>query len=135
MKDQLTMSSEDLATRVWVHDPTHLGFAMTPLFQSFMVPAIGEAMANLARTSGRPPQTHEVRIYHHGYVYDRSPGNGDGPDAEQRRASLEARRPAFQQIRANFERIVREDLLPAYQELDRLTYGVKSREDAFNALD
>ncbi len=107
---------------------------MTPLFQSFMIPAVGKAMAKLARTSERPPRDHELRIYH-GYAYNASMGDADGPDGEQRRAALEAMRPAFPNIRKDFERIVREELLPAYDELDRLTYGLKSREDASHALE
>lgn len=133
MQEQLTMSDDDLRRGVWVHDPTHMGFAMTPLFQSFILPAITEALAVVGRSGGAPPVRREVRVYH-GYSYDLAADPPSRPDPLRRRATLEAMRPGFQRIRQDFERIVNEQLLPAYRELDQWPLRVHDRADASTAL-
>lgn len=131
--EQLTMSEEDLATHSWVHDPTHLGVAMTPLFQSFMLPAIERAMENLARATGRPPHRSISRVYH-GYVYDAVEAEPARPTPEVRRAGLEAMLPQFRQLTAEFNRVLTEELLPLYAELDGLAARVTTRAEALAAL-
>lgn len=134
MEHHWTLTEADLADRFWVHDATHLGFAMTPLFQSFMIPAVGQAVAHIMQAAGRPAAPREVRIYH-GYLYDEVTEQSPKPDAVATRHRLEAMRPQFEHVRARFDAIVTNELLPAYEELEGWTRGIQNRSDAAHALE
>ncbi len=134
MENRWTLTEADLANRFWVHDPTHLGFAMTPLLQSFMIPAVGEAIAHITRATGRNSSPREVRIYH-GYPYDEVTEKSPEPDPAAARQRLEAMRPQFQGLRARFDAIVTNELLPAYEELEGWTHQIQTRADAAQVVE
>lgn len=125
-EEQFQLSTEDIEQGLWVHDGTHLGFAMTPLFQSFQLPAIEDAMAAIGRVSSA-----RTRIYH-GYAYNEQvgPAPHQGPPKE----ALLAMRSRFATVREDFERTVQVDLLPAYQALDDLSQALQNTADAIRAL-
>jgi phosphohistidine swiveling domain-containing protein len=133
LEEQLTMSEEDLHTAFWAHDPTHLGFAMTPLCQSFLIPSIDQAFKHIIGPDGNPFKRGQVRIYH-GYAYDQVGAEGVAADPQQRMAALETMRPRFNTLRQDFDRIVETELLPGYRELDEKTKTVRTRQDALNDL-
>lgn len=113
-----------------MHDPTHLGFAMTPLFQSFLIPSIRKALTNVARAADRPDDQSEIRIYH-GYAYESVKTPSQSPDADRPPESLP---PSFQNIPAKFDRIVKVDLGPLYEELDQWPARIQDRWEASLAL-
>lgn len=133
LEEQLTMSEEDLRTGFWTHDPTHLGFAMTPLFQSFIIPSVDQAFKHIKGADGQPFKRNAVRIYH-GYAYDQVGAEVTPADPEQRMAELDAMRPRFNSLRQDFDRIVETELLPGYRELDEKVRGVRTREEALEGL-
>lgn len=131
-KERITLSADDINQRFWVHDATHMGFAMTPLFQSFMMPALDEGMSRAASRLGVPMGEERARIYHDYYYASVQPAPGD---PEQNRAAFGAKLEAlFPRIRQDFDRIVTDEILPRYRALERATDTVRTTEEAMAGL-
>ncbi len=64
LEETLSLSEKDLHERFWVHDADHLGFVMTPLFPSFIVPALDRGLRRAAASLKFPVPPSTVRIYH-----------------------------------------------------------------------
>lgn len=130
LKEGLLLSTRDLERRVWEHDSTHLGFVMTPLFQSFVAPALSCGIAEADRRLGLPERFYEARIYHD-YYYEAEDAVDLDPDGEAG-VCLAA---GLAEIRREFDRIVAEELLPRYRELMALADSVRTGSEAVCALD
>ncbi len=127
--EKITLSRQDLEQRLWHHDATHLGFAMTPLFQSFMAPALAQALNDLI-PEGKEGPGFETRVYH-GYIYVASPpGQGKGPTVPS-----EAMKEEFANIRPRFDRIIAEEILPQYEAIERMAEAIQTPEQAASALE
>lgn len=134
LREQIILSDNDRETRYWVHDSTHLGFAMTPLFQSFMVPAVLRGVSTAAAEFHLPMGTNQARIYHD-YYYEEARPETEAPDPARIQEAEATMQPRFATIREDFDRVVTQELLPMYGELDAMTETIQTRVDAIQALE
>lgn len=130
---RMTLTEEDLTERTWEQDGLHFSHPLTPLFASYMVPAMTEGTRR-AMAALKAPMMQFVGKVHDGYFYQAViPRRGD-PEHIQRE-HLEAIRPLLGHQRQNLSRWVSEVLWPLHQEIDRMARHLASCADARNALD
>lgn len=115
-QNELILSEQDKQTGFWVQDDVHLAHALTPLFASFMVPAVTEG-TKAAFANMKMPLTQfrfklaDSRVYQQNVPF---PG-----DVEERlEAHKEAVKPLLPVLKQRLQRIVDEELLPFYHRLD-----------------
>jgi hypothetical protein len=71
---------------------------MTPLFQSFMVPALLRGVSNAAAKFHLPMGTNQARIYHD-YYYEEARPETETPDPARMQEAEATMRPRFGTIR------------------------------------
>lgn len=132
LQERITLSPDDISRHYFVQDGSHLGFAMSPLFASFMVPSVSEGTRRAFAALHFPLRQFLGRI-RDGYFYQALvPADGDPADAWRRyRESIRALWP---DLIPRYRRTVNEEILPLYGEIDAFSVGVLSATDAVAAL-
>ncbi len=132
MQAELTLSPKDLQTHSWSQDGLHFGHPLSPLFASYMVPAMTEG-TRLAMGALKAPLRQFIGKIHDGYYYQAVvPAEGD-PQAIMK-AHERVLEPLMGRQHAVFQTIVEEELWPLHHEIDQLSDGIQTFSDAIGAL-
>lgn len=132
LEERISLSPNDIAAHYFVQDASHLGFAMSPLFASFMVPSISEGTRRAFAALHFPLRQFLGRV-HDDYFYQALiPAEGDPAELERR--YREEIRNYWPDLVARFQRAVTEEILPLYGEIDAFAIGIRSMADARTAL-
>jgi len=129
----ITLSTRDLHERSWSQDGLHFAHPLSPLFASYMVPAMTEGTRR-AMACMKAPIRQFISKIHHGYYYQSVvPAPGD-PEAvlREHRALVE---PRLGRQQALFAEVVANEIWPLHQEIDRLTRSMVSATVAISGLE
>jgi len=132
LEETLSLSEKDLHERFWAHDADHLGFVMTPLFQSFIVPALDRGLKRAAALLKFPVPPSTVRIYH-GYYYRSvlSPPQAFDCGGSESAPTIDSK---FSHLGQAFQRTVREEILPTYEAFEKATEKIETVDQAILGL-
>ena len=132
MKETITLTPQDREEYLWNQDALHFGHPLTPLFASYMIPAMTEG-TRISMGRLKAPFRQFIGKVHDGYFYQAVvPAPGD-PETLQREHQ-EALKDLFHDQHQRMMRIVEERLLPLHQELDTMAKGPISAPSAIAAL-
>ena len=129
----LELGESERQTGYWIQDEVHFGHPLTPLFASFQIPSLTVGTRRAFEALSMPIMEFRARLVD-GYFYQWAV---EAPDAEaraqrQRRLMAEDIIPSHPE---RFQRVVREELLPLYADLQRRAATLATREDALAALE
>ncbi len=132
IQDRITLSDEDIKERVWVQDGLHFGHPLTPLFASYMIPAMTEGTRRAFEWLKAPIRQFLSKI-HDGYYYQAVvPAQGDPDVIEQEHRAIVA--PLLGHQREDLKRCVNDVLWPMHEEIDILARTMQTNDDAITAL-
>lgn len=132
IKDRITLSPEDLKTRVWNQDGLHFSHPLTPLFASYMIPALTEG-TRLAMTTLKAPIRQFISKVHQGYFYQAVISAEGDPEAIQDE-HVKVVQPLLGHLRENLANEVEDVLWPLHEEIDERARQVATADDALIAL-
>ncbi|WP_053960770.1 PEP-utilizing enzyme [Sulfobacillus thermosulfidooxidans] len=114
-QSEITLSSQDLAEHFWVQDGLHFSRPLTPLFASYMIPAISDGTQR-AMAALKGPVRQFIGKVHDGYYYQAViPLPGDPKDTLYQHQN--ALKPFMSQQSAQMKEIVDSVLMPLHQEI------------------
>lgn len=127
-KNDLILSENDKQHTYWMLDDTHFSRPLTPLFASFMLPAV-TAGTKRAFENMKLPIVQFITKSDHGYYYQSAPAHPE--PFEERMARHKEKMSAFYpRIKSYMEGIVSESLMPFYRKLMDRSTRVLSRQEA-----
>lgn len=132
MQEHITLSDADKAQYLWSQDGLHFGHPLTPLFASYMIPAMTEGTRR-AMDAVMAPIKQFICKLDHGYFYQAVvPRTGD-PEQIQK-DHLERIAPLMGHTREDLARYVDDVLWPLHQEIDAVTSAMGDIDQAAQAL-
>ncbi|PSR23654.1 MAG: hypothetical protein C7B45_02490 [Sulfobacillus acidophilus] len=132
LKERITLSADDIKERLWTQDGLHFGHPLTPLFASYMVPAMTDGTRR-AFESLKSPMRQFISKIHDGYYYQSVvPAEGDPRAIEREHRAVVA--PLMGHLRENLARYVEDVLWPMHEEIDTLARTTQTNADAIATL-
>jgi len=132
-KENLILSEDDKRQGYWMLDDTHFTRPLTPLFASFMMPAV-TAGTQRAFDKMKMPLLQFVVKSDHGYYYQMTPPH---PEPFEERAIQHQKKmeSLFPQIKTYMEQKVNEFYMPFYDKLVERSTGQLSLSDALRYVE
>jgi len=132
VREQLFLTEEEKQSHFWVQDSLHFPHPFTPLYSSFMIPAMTEG-TKLAFRNLRLPVQQFIAKYVDGYYYQAMPMVPNPHELVEEHQQL--MRNVFPHIYDNLLEQVDQTLLPYYRQLDRYARETCSREQAVERIE
>jgi phosphohistidine swiveling domain-containing protein len=130
--EAITLNDRDMREHFWTQDALHFGHPLTPLFASYMVPAITAGTLSAMTTLRAPVQQFIGKVYD-GYFYQAVvPAPGD-PE-EQMRIHQQTLHALMDHQNERFQATVVRQILPLYAEIDAMSQRTLTPEDAAKGL-
>lgn len=132
MQEDITLTPKDIEEYLWSQDALHFAHPLTPLFASYMIPAMTEGTA-LAMGRLKAPMRQFICKVHEGYFYQAVvPAEGD-PETiqEEHQAVLQG---LMHDQHQRMMGVINETLLPLHQELDHMAASPLTTTKAVAAL-
>ncbi|AJY73446.1 PEP-utilizing enzyme [Paenibacillus beijingensis] len=127
-KKTLFLSEADKQQGFWMLDDTHFSRPLTPLFASFMLPAVTKGTQRAFETMKMPLIQFTVKT-DHGYYYQSMPPHPE-PFEERMSKHKNKMEELYPQIKPYLERIVDEFYMPFYNKLSERSAGSLSLQEA-----
>ncbi|MBP1932120.1 PEP-utilizing enzyme [Ammoniphilus resinae] len=127
-QNQLYLSEEDKKQGFWMQDEVHLAHALSPLYASYMLPAMTHGTKKAFETVKSPVLQFKMK-YSDGRAYQATPpypGNFEERLGEHQKFA-QSRFPVMKKVLFDY---VDQELLPFYNQLDDARRGPLSREQA-----
>ena len=133
LEQALQLGESERQAGYWIQDEVHFGHALTPLFASFQIPALNVGTRRAFDTLSMPILEFRARLVD-GYFYQWAVEAPDAKERDQRQRRLMAE-DIIPSHAVRFQRVVQEELLPLYADLERRARGLTTRDDALAALE
>ncbi|MGC5327730.1 PEP-utilizing enzyme [Brevibacillus sp. SYSU BS000544] len=132
-KKTLILGESEKQQRFWMLDDTHFFKPLTPLFASFMIPAVTTGTKR-AFENMKMPITQFLVKSDHGYYYQTMPLHPE-PYEERIIKHKKIMEASFPQIKSNMDRLVNEFFMPFYQKLFERSVGYLSLKEALHYVE
>lgn len=132
VQEELELSSQDISERFWVQDGAHFGRPLTPLFSSYMIPALTEGTRR-AMDVLKAPIAQFIGKIRDGYYYQAVVIRDGDPETLQHDHGVIVMGLMGNQY-AGLRKIVGQVFMPMHQEIDDLARTVDDSAAAQNAL-
>jgi len=132
-QEEITLSEQDLAERGWNQDGLHFSHPLSPLYASYMIPAMTEG-TRPAMEALKAPMRQFIAKIHQGYFYQSVvPAEGDPETILQaHRAVVE---PLLGTQQNQFQQVLNQDIWPLHNEIDGLSAHMATAADAIRGLE
>lgn len=132
-KTTLILSENEKQQSYWMLDDTHYTRPLTPLFASFMLPAVTTGTKRAFENMKMPIVQFVVKT-DHGYYYQMLPPHPE-PFEERMVQHKKKMEECYPRIRSDLERMVNDFFMPFYKKLSERSTGLLSREEALQGLE